>query len=67
MATSFQFEDLDLLGSKGSSGGNSPNPPSIVSMSSDIYTTFATDLERYVPTSMADLFEGALCDDGTNA
>jgi hypothetical protein len=66
MKTSFQFEDLDLLGIKGG-GHSSLNPPSIVSLSSDIYNTFVTDPEQYVPTSMADLFEGALGDDGTNS
>jgi hypothetical protein len=66
MSTSFQFVDLDMLGIKGCGGDNPPHPPSIVSLSSDIYSTFASDLEQYVPTSMADLFEGALCDDGTN-
>lgn len=64
MATAFQFEDMEILGPN-KTGSASPAPPSIVSMASDMFAaTGFVDPEQFVPTSMTDLFEGALCDDG---
>ena len=63
MATAFQFEDLDLLG-QSKTASSSPAPPSIVSMASEMFATGLIDPEQFVPSSMTDLFEGALCDDG---
>lgn len=57
----YQF-DLDVVGAK-KAGTSSPAPPSIVSMASDMFAGGLVDPEQFVPTSMSDLFEGALCDD----
>jgi len=61
MTTSFHF-DLNVLGAK-KGGTSSPAPPSIVSMASDMFAAGFVDPEQFVPNSMSDLFEGALCDD----
>lgn len=63
MATTYQFEDVALLG-PGKTGNSSPAPPSIVSMASEMFGGALVDPEQFMPSNMSDLFEGALCDDG---
>ena len=59
--------------SSSSSSPCSGNPPSIVSFASDVFDSVgfnnnstSCDPEQLVPSTLSDLFEGALCDDELN-